>query len=213
MGEQRCHCSSARPRLFPGRRLAKMGGGNCRGVAWIVSPCSTSSRVARPSHKLHFCYAAWFGDNRLPARLLVFSASMEKRDAERFGNPSALNSHTAAVDHGGLSHQLGRGNELALRRQRARTRAGSTRFQLRLFVTGIVAMAAISIVLYLAHAAFPFGLTNAASGRSQIEITPPIFLASRRLSCWRAGRMTFVTEENAGSSGQWRSAFSSRPSS
>ena len=98
-----------------------MGGGNRNGAAWIVSACSTSWRVARPGHKLHFCRAAWFGDNRLPARSLVFSANMEKRGAERFRNPSALNSHAAAVDDGGLSHQLDRGNELALRRQRART--------------------------------------------------------------------------------------------
>jgi len=40
----------------------------------------------------------------------------------------------------------------------------STRFQLRLFVTGIVAVAAISIALYLAHAAFPFWINQRGFG-------------------------------------------------
>ncbi|HWX15002.1 MAG TPA: O-antigen ligase family protein, partial [Chthoniobacterales bacterium] len=38
------------------------------------------------------------------------------------------------------------------------------RFQLRLFVTGIVAVAAISIALYLAHAAFPFWINQRGFG-------------------------------------------------
>src|ERR1700736_107524 len=40
----------------------------------------------------------------------------------------------------------------------------STRFQLLLFVTGIVAVAAISIALYLAHAAFPFWINQRGFG-------------------------------------------------
>jgi hypothetical protein len=40
----------------------------------------------------------------------------------------------------------------------------STRFQLRLFVTGIVAVAAISIALYLAQAAFPFWINQRGFG-------------------------------------------------
>ncbi|MFZ3376442.1 MAG: O-antigen ligase family protein [Chthoniobacterales bacterium] len=40
----------------------------------------------------------------------------------------------------------------------------STRFQLRFFVTGIVAVAAISIALYLAHAAFPFWINQRGFG-------------------------------------------------
>src|SRR5207253_7596907 len=41
----------------------------------------------------------------------------------------------------------------------------SVRFQLRLFVTGIVALAGISIALYLAHAAFPFWINQRGFGR------------------------------------------------
>ncbi len=40
----------------------------------------------------------------------------------------------------------------------------SARFQLRLFVTGIVALGAISIALYLAHAAFPFWINQRGFG-------------------------------------------------
>jgi hypothetical protein len=40
----------------------------------------------------------------------------------------------------------------------------SVRFQLRLFVTGIVALAGISIALYLAHAAFPFWINQRGFG-------------------------------------------------
>ena len=39
---------------------------------------------------------------------------MAERDTERFRNPSALNSHAAAVDDSGLSDKLDGGNELAL---------------------------------------------------------------------------------------------------
>jgi tetratricopeptide (TPR) repeat protein len=40
----------------------------------------------------------------------------------------------------------------------------SARFQLRIFVTGIVAVAAISIALYMAHAAFPFWINQRGFG-------------------------------------------------
>lgn len=40
----------------------------------------------------------------------------------------------------------------------------SVRFQLRLFVTGVVCLAAISIVLYLVHAAFPFWINQRGFG-------------------------------------------------
>src|SRR5207245_11533251 len=40
----------------------------------------------------------------------------------------------------------------------------SVRFQLRLFVTGIVALAGISIALYLAHASFPFWINQRGFG-------------------------------------------------
>jgi hypothetical protein len=40
----------------------------------------------------------------------------------------------------------------------------SARFQLRLFVTGVVALAGLSIALYLAHAAFPFWINQRGFG-------------------------------------------------
>lgn len=44
------------------------------------------------------------------------------------------------------------------------TELRSVRFQFRLFVTGVVALAAISIVLYLVHAAFPFWINQRGFG-------------------------------------------------